>query len=152
MSPAQHDTLPAPAPGIDPEIVEAFAADAPRGLMASCRAGGEANDKGDRTMSRKEEARRLANAAIVVATSTSGKPAAVRVGSLDILLTAQGTGEVGMSGRYVVDIWSESAGGRKVFSAYWDGSPDDESFGVVYFDRGPWSLDLEQAAKARATK
>jgi hypothetical protein len=103
-------------------------------------------------MSRKEEARRLANAAIVVATSTSGKPAAVRVGSLDILVTTLVAGEVGMPGRHVVDIWSDSAGGRKVFSAYWNGSPDDESFGVVYFDRGPWSLDLEQAARARTTK
>jgi len=103
-------------------------------------------------MSRKEEARRLANAAIVVATSTSGKPVAARVGSLDILITAPITDAVGMPGRYGVDIWSDSAGGRKVFSAYWNGSPDDESFGVVYFDRGPWSLDLELAAKARETK
>jgi hypothetical protein len=112
----------------------------------------EARTTGDRTMSRKEEARRLANAALVVATNTSGKPAAGRVGSLDILVTTPVTGEVGMSGRYVVDIWSDSVGGRKVFSAYWNGSPDDESFGVVYFDRGPWSLDLQQAAEARAMK
>ncbi|HLK36745.1 MAG TPA: hypothetical protein VKU41_08330 [Polyangiaceae bacterium] len=73
----------------------------------------------------------------LVDTNTAGKPAAVRVGTLDILLTTPFTKAVGTPARYGVDIWSDSEG-HKVFSAWWNGSPDDDSFEIVRFDRGAW--------------